>query len=134
MEKYPDKKPKLITDNGSQYISKDFQVYLKEVGLQHVKTSPSYPQSNGKIERFHRSLEEECVRTTSMINLDDGRQQLEQYVNHYNNHRLHSALFYLRPVDFLIGDVDNLLRERQEKIDLAAEKRSCYWLNKKDAV
>ena len=133
MEKYPDKKPKLITDNGSQYISKDFQNYMKEVGLQHVRTSPSYPQSNGKIERFHRSLEEECIRTTSMINLEDAKEQIDKYVHHYNNHRLHSALFYLRPVDFLTGDVDNLLKERQNKIDMAAEKRANYWDRKKVA-
>ena len=133
MEKYPDKKPKLITDNGSQYISKDFQNYMKEVGLQHIRTSPSYPQSNGKIERFHRSLEEECLRTTSMINLEDAKEQIDKYVHHYNNHRLHSALFYLRPVDFLTGDVDSLLKDRQSKIDRAAEKRANYWDSKKVA-
>jgi putative transposase len=82
LEKYLGKKPKLITDNGSQYISKDFQMYLKEVGLQHIRTSPSYPQSNGKIERFHKSLEQECVRTTSMINIEDARKQITDYVDH----------------------------------------------------
>ena len=128
------KKPKLITDNGSQYLSKDFQIYLKEVGLQHVKTSPSYPQSNGKIERFHRSLEQECVRTTSMINLDDARRQIENYVEHYNNHRLHSSLFYLRPVDFLTGEVDKLLKARQEKLDKASAERQKYWGDKKNVA
>jgi putative transposase len=134
LEKYPGKKPKLITDNGSQYLSKDFQLYLKEVGLQHIRTSPSYPQSNGKIERLHRTLEEECVRTTSMISLSDARQQIENYVEHYNNHRLHSALFYLRPVDFLTGDVDNLLKVRQEKLDKASNERQKYWENKKSVA
>ena len=131
IEKYPDMKPKLITDNGSQYISKDFQIYLKEVGLQHVKTSPSYPQSNGKIERFHRSLEEECIRTTSMIDLKDAQEQVDKYVNHYNNNRLHSALYYLRPVDFLNGNVEVLLNARQEKLDLASKNRQNYWEVKK---
>lgn len=134
LEKYPGKKPKLITDNGSQYISKDFQIYLKEVGLQHVRTSPSYPQSNGKIERFHRSLEQECVRTTSMINIDDARKQIADYVDHYNNHRLHSALFYLRPVDFLSGDIDSLLKARQDKLDKASESRINYWKSKRNVV
>lgn len=134
VEKYPDYKPKLITDNGSQYISKDFQNFLKEVGLAHVKTSPSYPQSNGKIERFHRSLEEECVRTTSMIDLDDAKEQVAQYVDHYNNHRLHSALFYLRPIDFLEGNVDALLKARQEKLDLASAERQKYWETKKSVA
>lgn len=132
-EKYPDKKPKIISDNGSQYISKDFQLYLKEIGLQHVRISPFYPQSNGKIERFHRSLEEECISTKSMINLDDARSQIARYIDHYNNHRLHSALFYLRPVDFLSGNVDELLQERQSKLDRATENRVKYWSNKKVA-
>ena len=134
MEKYPDKKPRLITDNGSQYISKNFQIYLKELGLQHVKTSPSYPQSNGKMERFHRSLEEECVRTTSMINMEDARKEIAKYVDHYNKHRLHSALFYLRPVDFLSGNVDALLKKRQEKLDKASKDRVKYWESKKNVA
>lgn len=133
LEKYPDKKPKLITDNGSQYISKDFKSYLREVGLQHVKTSPSYPQSNGKIERFHRSLEEECIRTTSMINLGDARKQISKFVDHYNNHRLHSALSYLRPIDFLTGNVKSLLKARKQKIVDATASRNNYWLGKKIA-
>ncbi len=134
IEKYPDKKPKLISDNGSQYVSKDFQSYLKEVGLQHIRTSVSYPQSNGKIERFHRSLEEECLRTTSMINMEDARKQIAGYVEHYNNHRLHSSLFYLRPIDFLNGNIDELLQARQAKLDQAVENRVNYWENKKNVA
>lgn len=132
-EKYPGINPKIISDNGSQYISKEFQLYLKEVGLQHIRTSPAYPQSNGKIERFHRTLEEECIRTRSMINLEDARRVIAGYVDHYNNHRLHSALFYLRPVDFLTGNVDELLKIRQIKLDKATESRVLYWSNKQIA-
>lgn len=133
-EKYPDAKPKVISDNGSQYISKDFQLFLREVGFQHIKTSPFYPQSNGKIERFHRSLEDECVRTNSMINLDDARRQIAKYIEHYNNRRLHSALFYLRPIDFIEGNIDELLRARQEKLDKAAELRGKYWKEESNVV
>lgn len=134
IEKYPGLKPKLITDNGSQYLSKDFQIYLKEVGLQHIKTSPSYPQSNGKIERFHRSLEEECIRSTSMIDIEDAKNQIAQYVEHYNNHRLHSSLFYLRPKDYLTGNVDELLKARQEKLDTASINRKTFWENKNNVA
>lgn len=134
LEKYPNEKPKLITDNGGQYVSKDFQVYLKEVGLRHIRTSPSYPQSNGKIERFHRTLDEECLSTSSMISIDDARNQVAKYIDHYNNHRLHSSLFYLRPVDFLTGNVDLLLKLRQEKIDKASNDRIKYWENKNNVA
>jgi transposase InsO family protein len=130
LEKYPGVKPRIISDNGSQYISKDFKSYLKEIGLQHVKTSPSHPQSNGKIERFHRSLEDECIRQTGLINMKDAREQIAKYVNHYNNKRLHSSLFYLRPIDFINGDVDRLLEERQNRLDLAVENRIKYWTEK----
>jgi transposase InsO family protein len=131
IEKYPDKKPRIISDNGKQFLSKDFQLFLKEAGLQHIKTSIGYPQSNGKIERYHRSLEEECVRTTSMIDMEDAQRQIAGYVDHYNNHRLHSALFYLRPIDFLNGNVDELLKIRQEKLDKATANRMNYWLDNK---
>lgn len=134
IEKYPEHKPKLITDNGSQYISNDFKYFLKEVGLRHVKTSPSYPQSNGKIERFHRSLEEECVRTTSMIDINDAKEQIAKYVEHYNNQRLHSSLFYLRPIDFLNGDIKALLNERQKKLDTASCNRKNFWENKNNVA
>jgi transposase InsO family protein len=133
LEKHPRKKPRIISDNGSQYISKDFKMYLKEVGLQHTRTSAAYPQSNGKIERFHRSLEQECLRPSSLINIDDARSQVDKYVDHYNNCRLHSALFYLRPVDFLNGNVDDLIKIRQDKIDEAQVNRSVYWDMKKIA-
>lgn len=130
-EKYPDAKPKLISDNGSQFIANEFKSYLKEIGLRHVKISPSYPQSNGKIERFHRTLEEECLRIKSLINMDDAEKQIAAYVDHYNEHRLHSALSYLRPVDYFKGNVDELLGIRQAKLDAATASRNTYWSEKK---
>jgi transposase InsO family protein len=133
-EKYPDKKARIISDNGSQYISKDFRNYINMIGLEHVRTSHAYPQSNGKIERFHRSLQEECVSRKSMINIEDAKKQIAGYVDHYNNKRLHSALLYLRPVDFLTGNVDELIKIREEKLRAAAEKRLEYWNSKKKVV
>lgn len=76
LEKFPGVKPRLISDNGSQYISKDFSEFIKLAGLQHVKTSIAYPQANGKIERYHKTINEECLRTTSLIDLDDAREQM----------------------------------------------------------
>jgi putative transposase len=130
-EKYPNEKPRIISDNGSQYKSLEFNKYLDMLDYIHIHTSPSYPQSNGKIERFHRSLQEECVSKTSMINIDDAKKQIAEYVDHYNNKRLHSALFYLRPIDFLTGKIEELLKARQKKIDMATEARISYWKEKK---
>lgn len=133
-EKYPDKNPKIISDNGKQFVSKEFQDYLKELNMKHVRTSPSYPQSNGKIERFHRSLEDECLRKASLINIDDAKEQIAHYVDHYNNQRLHSALSYLRPIDYLNDNNKELLDIRKNKISTAIVDRIKYWEQKKQVA
>ena len=116
IEKYPDVKPRLISDNGSQFISKDFAEYLKFTGLQHVRTSIAYPQSNGKIERFHRTIHDECLMKKSLLDLDDARKQIASYIEFYNTKRLHSSIFYLTPEDFLLGRIDGKLQDRDKKI------------------
>lgn len=131
-EKFSDKRPKIISDNGGQYISKDFGNYLQNLKFNHVRTSPNYPQSNGKIERFHRSLNEECLSKRSFINLDDARKQIAEYIDFYNNKRLHSSLNYLRPIDYLTGNPAELLKVRQCKLDDATEKRAKYWEEQKN--
>lgn len=123
LEKYPGEKPRLISDNGKQFISKDFAEYLRFVGLQHVRTSIAYPQSNGKIERFHRTIHEECLTKRSLINLDDARRQLKNYIDYYNTRRLHSSLFYLTPEDFLSGRVEKRIKVREEKLNEAKFNR-----------
>lgn len=52
LEKHPEVKPRLISDNGPQYVSRDFKQFIRLAGMDHVRTSPYYPQSNGKIERW----------------------------------------------------------------------------------
>lgn len=116
VEKYPDAKPRLITDNGSQFVSKDFAKYLNFVGMQHIRTSVMYPQSNGKIERFHRTIHEECVSRNSMINLQDARLQIAKYVDYYNTQRLHSSLYYLTPDDYVNNRIDEKLQLRRKKL------------------
>lgn len=123
LEKYPGIKPRLITDNGTQFISKDFSEYLKYVGLQQIRTSIAYPQSNGKIERFHRTIHEECLQKSSLINIDDAQKQIFKYIEYYNNKRLHSSLNYLTPDDYLQGRVKTRLSEREKKLEAAAKNR-----------
>ncbi|MGK9370179.1 IS3 family transposase [Melioribacter sp. Ez-97] len=123
LEKYPGVKPRLITDNGSQFISRDFAEYVKEVGLQHIRTSIAYPQSNGKIERYHRTVHEECLATKSLINLDDVRKKIAEFIEFYNTKRLHSSLFYLTPDDFLTNRITEKLEARNTKLQLAKKNR-----------
>jgi putative transposase len=61
-EKYPEAKPRIISDNGPQFLAHDFKEFIRIPGMTHVRTSPLYPQSNGKIERWHKSLKWECIR------------------------------------------------------------------------
>jgi len=126
VEKYPEARSlgtRVISDNGTQFISKDFTEYLRFAGLQHVKTSIAYPQSNGKIERFHRTIHDECLIRKSLINLEDARRQIKNYIEYYNTNRLHSSLFYLAPEDFLKGRVDERIKVRESKIKEAKIKR-----------
>jgi putative transposase len=98
-EKYPDTSPRIITDNGPQFIAKDFKEFIRLAGLTHVKTSPYYPQSNGKIERWHQSLKADCLRPGCPLSQQDAARLIERFVNHYNTVRLHSAIGYVtRPI------------------------------------
>jgi transposase InsO family protein len=85
-------KPRIISDNGPQFIARDFKEFIRISGMTHVRTSPYYPQSNGKIERWHKSLKGECIRPGTPLTKEDARQLIEKYVDHYNTVRLHSAL------------------------------------------
>ena len=123
LEKYPEAKPRLISDNGSQYISKDFAEFIKHAGLQHIRTSVAYPQSNGKIERYHRTINQECLRVKSLVDLNDARKQVAEFVEFYNSKRLHSSLFYLTPEDFLLNRIDEKINERNIKLQTAKINR-----------
>ncbi len=104
----PEARPRIICDNGPQFIAKDFKEFIRISGMTHVRTSPFYPQSNGKIERWHKLLKGECIRPGTPLSLEDARHLVEGYVEHYNNVRLNSAVGYITPNDVLAG--------RQEEI------------------
>ena len=91
--------------------------------MTHVKTSPYYPQSNGKIERWHRSLKSECIRPGVPLSLEDAQRLVENYVRHYNEVRLHSALGYVTPAAKLAGQDQRIFAERDRKLETAREQR-----------
>jgi len=102
-EKHPEATPRIISDNGPQFIAKDFKEFIRISGMTHVKTSPYYPQSNGKIERWHKSLKTECIRPKTPLTLEDARRVVDEFVTHYNTMRLHAAIGYVTPQDMLEG-------------------------------
>lgn len=122
-EAYPDQKPRIISDNGPQFIAKDFKEFIRICGMTHVRTSPYYPQSNGKIERFHRTIKGECIRVQTPLSLEDARRIVTDYVEHYNEVRLHSAIGYVTPAAKLRGEEKQIFEERDRKLEEARERR-----------
>jgi len=122
-ELYPGARPRIISDNGPQFIAKDFKTFIRISGMTHVKTSPFYPQSNGKIERWHKTLKHECIRPGTPLTLEDAKRLVTEYVEHYNTRRLHSAIGYVTPQDKLEGRQQHIFDERDRKLEQAREQR-----------
>jgi transposase InsO family protein len=133
-DKYPLAKPRIITDNGSQFVSKEFKQFIKDIEGTHITTSLNHPQANGKIERFHRTISEECLRVKSPVTVDNFRTYIEDYVNFYNKERLHAALNYLTPEDYLLGRKEDKLKARELKLEKAEQDRSNYWYTVNEAA
>ncbi len=89
-----------------------------------MRTSPYYPQSNGKIERWHRTIKSDCVRPAQPETLEETQRLVERYVAHYNEVRLHSALGYVTPQTKLAGVEKQVFDARDEKLAAARERRA----------
>ena len=122
-ECHPGVTPRIITDNGPQFIAKDFKEFIRIAGMTHVRTSPYYPQSNGKIERWHKTLKGDCIRVKVPLSPEDARRIVADYVQHYNHVRLHSAVGYVTPNDRLLGHDEAIHAERDRKLVEARERR-----------
>lgn len=122
-EKHPQARPRVISDNGPQFIAADFKEFIRISGMTHVRTSPYYPQSNGKLERWHKSLKNECIRPGVPLTLADARRLIGRYVEHYNGVRLHSAIGFVTPADMLAGRRDEIHAARDRKLEQARQRR-----------
>ena len=129
MEKHPSARPRIISDNGPQFIARDFKEFIRLAGLTHVRTAPYHPQSNGKIERWHQTLKADCIRPGTPLNLEDARRIIAKFVDHYNQVRLHSALGYITPADKLAGKAQAIFAERDRKLQQAREERKLKRIN-----
>lgn len=123
LEAQPGAKPRIITDNGPQFVARDFKEFVRLLGMTHVRTSPYYPQSNGKLERWHGSLKRERLRPAAPETLEEARRLVAGYVQHYNHERLHGALGYVTPADQLAGRAAQIFTERQRRLDEARRRR-----------
>lgn len=123
-ERCPGVTPRVISDNGPQFIAKDFKEFIRFCGMTHVRTSPFYPQSNGKIERWHQSIKKECIRPKTPTSLEEARQVVAEFVDQYNHKRLHSAIGYITPADKLQGRHTQIFQERKRKLKHARFQRA----------
>jgi transposase InsO family protein len=128
-EMYPHARPRIISDNGSQFCSKDFMELIKLLAFEQTFTSPNHPQSNGKLERFHRTFKVEHVRVTAYLGFEDAKNRMKNWLRFYNEKRLHSAIQYLTPDDVFFGRSESRLAERKEKLHTAFITRRNYWQN-----
>ena len=123
-EKFPEATPRIISDNGPQFIAKDFKEFIRLCGMTHVRTSPYYPQSNGKIERWHRSIKGECIRVLTPLSPEDARRIVAEYVRITCDERLHSAIGYVTPKDRLEGREQQVHAERDRRLEEARQRRA----------
>ena len=103
--------PRLLSDNGSCYISCEFAEYIDQKGMSHVRGKPNHPQTQGKIERYHRSMKN-VVKLENYYLPGDLITRLEEFVDHYNNERYHESLQNLTPADVYFGRDQEILNQR----------------------
>jgi transposase InsO family protein len=132
-ERFPQARPRIISDNGPQFIAKDFKEFIRISGMTHVRTSPYYPQSNGKLERWNGSIKSECIRPGVPLSLEDAERLIAQYVQVYNEQRLHSALGYVTPKDMLEGRRDQIHQQRDQRLEAARQRRQQAKSNRQPA-
>jgi transposase InsO family protein len=136
-EKFPEAQPRIISDNGPQFIAKDFKEFIRVAGMTHVRTSPFYPQSNGKLERYHKTIKSECIRPGVALSLDEARSQIAGYIAYYNDERLNSAIGYIAPKDKLEGREEQIFKDRDRKLEAARAARKlkrCHQTTRENAA
>lgn len=105
-------RPRLLSDNGSCYISGELKQYLDDKGFRHTRSRPYHPMTQGKIERYHRSIKN-VLLLDNYYSPDDLNQQIEAFVEYYNYQRYHESLDNVTPADVYTGRAVRILQERK---------------------
>jgi putative transposase len=116
-------RPKLLSDNGSCYIAAELKSYLKDNhGMKQIHGRPMHPQTQGKIERYHRTMKN-VVKLDNYYAPGELEMALEKFVYKYNNERYHESINNLTPADVYYGRGDLILKERARLKSVSLHKR-----------
>jgi transposase InsO family protein len=116
---------RLLSDNGSGYVSKAFRDYLRLVGIGHILSAPFHPQTNGKVERYQQSLKREVNQLPYEVPSELER-AIAAFVDYYNYRRYHKALGDVTPADVLYGRREEILERRKEVRIQTTNRRRDY--------
>ncbi len=122
-------KPRLLSDNGPCYISGELADYLQENGMTHTRGRPYHPQTQGKIERWHRSMKNQILLNHYYLP-GELQEQLQHFVNYYNHERYHESLDNLTPADIFYGRGQTILDQREKiKLNTLSLRRKMHYDN-----
>lgn len=130
LEQLPERRsgePKLVHDWGSQFLSAEWRAFVTGAGVTDIKTRVAHPESNGRLERLHRTHREEGFSEEDLSAYHKALDAMAHWSDYYNYERPHSALKYLCPIDYYRDDPEARLAERQRKLAQALESRRAYW-------
>ena len=116
---------KLLSDNGSGYISRAFNDYLRLAGIDHIRSAPFHPQTDGQIERYHQSLKQQVNQLAYELP-GDLEKAISDFVDYYNHRRYHIALGNVTPADVLDGRREEILKRRKEVQIATIQRRRDY--------
>ncbi|MCF8001791.1 MAG: IS3 family transposase, partial [Halanaerobiales bacterium] len=109
----PVSRPALVSDNGTQLVSKSFTEFLEEWEIKHIRTAVRHPETNGKIEVFHKTIKYENVyRKETYQSFYEARDDIEKFIEHYNSERLHQGIEFVTPDQKYNGKADEIIDER----------------------
>ncbi len=127
LDRTPGATPEIVTDNAPEFVGRDFLLACKAESLKHVRTRIYHPQSNGTVERYHRTFREEGWQGATPEDYPAARTLISDWVATYNTVRLHSALQYLTPWDYYRGDPAARMTDRRNKLHAARIRRREAW-------
>ena len=119
-------KPRLLSDNGSSYISGELADWIEDNEMSHVRGAPYHPQTQGKIERWHQTLKN-CILLENYFLPGDLEKQIELFVDHYNHQRYHESLKNLKPADVYFGRGQSILAKRERIKQQTIKKRRLHY-------